>query len=129
MRIEHVAIWTQDLERLKTFYEKYFNCKSNEKYINKVKQFESYFLEFDSGTRLEIMSNPLIAKNKNNTKEEYIGFIHIAISVGSSDKVDSLTNQLRNDGFEVISEPRLTGDGYYESCILDPDGHRIEITE
>jgi len=127
MKIEHVAVWTLDLERLKTFYEKYFEAKAGAKYINPVKQFESYFLSFNSGCRLEIMQMPGIPLTANNTYKQATGLIHFAIAVGSKEKVDSLTRQLKSDGFEVVGEPRTTGDGYYESVILDPDGSRIEI--
>lgn len=128
MRIEHIAIWTSDIELLRAFYIKYFDCKANDKYINKKKAFESYFLEFESGCRLELMKMPTIPENLNDIKAQYIGISHFAISVGSKEIVDSLTKRFKSDGYEIISGPRLTGDGYYESCILDPDGNRIEIT-
>ncbi|WP_315119862.1 VOC family protein [uncultured Clostridium sp.] len=96
---------------------------------DKKKQFESYFIEFESGARLEIMQMPTILSNLNDTINQYVGLIHIVISVGSIEKVNKLTDTLRNAGYKVVSEPRYTGDGYYESCILDPDGNRIEITE
>lgn len=127
MKIEHIAIWTQDIEKLKAFYMKYFHAQSNDKYINTSKSFESYFLSFDSGTRLELMHNPHIPSNKNDPHFQYIGFIHFAISVGSEQAVIDLTEKLRADGYEIISEPRKTGDGYFESCILDPENNRIEI--
>lgn len=93
------------------------------------KQFQSYFLYFDSGASLELMNMPNIPQNINDTILQYIGIIHIAISVGSTAKVDELTEILRKDGYTIVSEVRKTGDGYYESCILDPEGNRIEITE
>lgn len=127
MPIEHVAIWTKDIEKLKNFYLKYFGGSSNNKYFNLTKNFQSYFISFDSGARLEIMQMPDIPDNLNSTIKQYLGLIHLAISVGSREKVDQLTEELRTDGYLVISEPRQTGDGYYESCILDPDGNRIEI--
>lgn len=129
MKIEHVAIWTKDIEKLRDFYVTYFEGVAGDKYINHTKQFESYFIKFDSGARLEVMQMPTIPSNLNDTINQYIGLIHIAISVGSVEKVNNLTESLRNAGYEVVSEPRYTGDGYYESCILDPDGNRIEITE
>lgn len=129
MKIEHIAIWTRDIERLKNFYVDYFDGTAGEKYTNTKKQFQSYFIKFESGARLEIMQKPTIPDNLNDTINEYIGLIHIAISVGSAEKVNSLTETLKNSGYSVVSEPRHTGDGYYESCILDPDGNRIEITE
>lgn len=129
MIIEHVAIWTKDIEKLKKFYIDYFDCIVGDKYTNIKKHFESYFIKFESGARLEIMQMPTIPSNLNDTINQYIGLIHIAISVGSVEKVDNLTNTVRNAGYRIVSEPRYTGDGYYESCILDPDGNRIEITE
>lgn len=128
MKIEHVAIWTFELERLKSFYEKYFDARAGEKYVNNKKNFQSYFLHFDSGCRLEIMQMPGIPLSSNNTHKQFTGFIHLAISVGDKVKVDSITETVRKDGYEVIGEPRTTGDGYYESVILDPDENRIEIT-
>ncbi|OEH92784.1 VOC family protein [Bacillus solimangrovi] len=128
MKIEHIALWTKDIERLKGFYIKYFDATANLKYENKTKRFESYFLSFDSGCRLEIMQKSSIPDNKNDSIEEYIGLIHFAISVGEKGAVDSLTELLRSDGYTIISEPRTTGDGYYESVVLDPDENRIEIT-
>lgn len=128
MKIEHVAIWTFELERLKSFYEKYFEARAGEKYVNITKNFQSYFLHFEGGCRLEIMQMPGIPLNTNNTLKQFTGFIHLAISVGNKEKVDSITEKLRTDGYEVIGEPRTTGDGYYESVILDPDENRIEIT-
>ena len=128
MKIEHIAIWTSDIERLKLFYTEYFGCTSGSKYINSSKSFESYFLMFDSGCRLEIMQMPSIPLNLNNSFSQYLGLIHFAVSVGSKENVDELTARLRSDGYEIVREPRVTGDGYYESRILDPDGNRIEIT-
>ncbi|OCL26894.1 hypothetical protein U472_05240 [Orenia metallireducens] len=128
MRIEHIAIWTNNLERLKEFYIKYFNATAGDKYINESKSFESYFLSFDQGCRLEIMHKPSIPENSNNVYDQYLGLIHFAISVGSKSKVLAITERLREDGYEIIGEPRTTGDGYFESVILDPDRNRIEIT-
>ena len=128
MKIEHIAIWTSDIERLKLFYTEYFGCTSGSKYINSSKSFESYFLMFDSGCRLEIMQMPSIPLNLNNSFSQYLGLIHFAVSVESKENVDELTARLRSDGYEIVGEPRVTGDGYYESRILDPDGNRIEIT-
>ena len=125
MKIEHVAIWVNDLEGMKNFYELYFNCKSNTKYHNKIKKFESYFLTFDSGARLEIMRKEGVS---NKSTEEMIGWAHIAISLGSKESVNNLTERLVNDGFSLLNGPRLTGDGYYESVIEDPEGNQIEIT-
>ena len=128
MRIEHVAIWTGNLETLKKFYIKYFNCTAEDKYHNASNDFESYFLSFDNSTRLELMQMPSIPNNLNNPKVQYKGIIHIAISVGSKENVVEITEKLRSDEYTIISEPQTTGDGYFESCVLDPDGNRIEIT-
>jgi lactoylglutathione lyase len=128
MKIEHIAIWSKDIERLKSFYQKYFNAAAGDKYTNLKKSFNSYFLSFESGARLELMNMPSIPESRGSTEEQFMGYIHIAISVGSQKKVDELTAQVKSDGYEVVGEPRFTGDGYYESVILDPDGNRIEIT-
>lgn len=128
MKIEHVAIWTKDIENSKRFYTRYFGGTAGKKYTNSKKCFESYFIKFDSGARLELMQMPTVPANLNDTVNQYIGIIHIAISVGSLEKVDAITSELKKAGFTVVGEPRHTGDGYYESCILDPDGNRIEIT-
>lgn len=128
MQIEHIAIWTKQLEILKDFYVKYFKATPNEKYHNPKKSFSSYFLSFENGCRLEIMEKEVIPANINNIYDEYTGLIHFAVSVGSKEKVDEMTETFRNDGFEIVGEPRTTGDGYYESVILDPDKNRIEIT-
>lgn len=128
MRIEHIAIWTKQIEVLKDFYVRYFGAKASDKYVNASKHFESYFLTFDDGCRLEIMQMPGIPEGPEGSHKQYQGLIHFAISVGDKVRVISLTETLRKDGFEIISEPRTTGDGYFESVIADPDGNRIEIT-
>ena len=126
MKIEHIAMYVNDLEKTKDFFEKYFNAKSNSMYHNQKTDFCSYFLTFDDGARLEIMNRP---KMNDETKTvNRTGFIHIAFSVGSVEAVDKLTDKLRKDGYEVISGPRTTGDGYYESCIIAIEGNQIEIT-
>lgn len=128
MKIDHIAIWTKDLECVKHFYEEYFQITAGEKYFNPTKNFESYFLRFEDGARLEIMRKPETASLEKDMLNEFIGLAHFAISVGSKEKVNTLTEQLRHDGFQIIGEPRTTGDGYYESAVLDPEGNRIEIT-
>lgn len=128
MMIEHVAIWTHQLENLREFYVKYFQAQSNEKYVNPKKEFSSYFLSFETGCRLELMQMPTVPNSQNDVYQQFTGFVHLAFSVGSKEKVDLLTERLRNDGFEIVGEPRTTGDGYYESVVLDPDRNRIEIT-
>ena len=122
--ITHVAIYTMDLERMKMFYQKYFNAESNAKYENG-KGFSSYFLTFSQGAKLEIMSHRELEYRE--TLEKITGISHIAFSVGSKDKVIALTGQITDDGYTLLSPPRNTGDGYFESCIADPDGNRIEI--
>jgi len=126
MKIEHIAIWVSDIEKMRRFYVQYFNAKSGEKYVNLKKNFTSYFLSFAEGARLELMHKPEISALIN--QDECLGFIHFAISVGSKEMVDTLTNKLRQDGFKITGEPRTTGDGYYESVVLDAEGNRIEIT-
>lgn len=127
MRIEHIAVWAKDLEKLKEFYMTYFQAKAGEKYTNTRKNFTSYFLSFDDGCRLELMQMPGIPESQNDIYKQFSGLIHFAVSVGSKEKVDSLTEQLRKDGYEIVGEPRTSGDGYYESVVLDGEGNRVEI--
>ncbi|MFY0686671.1 MAG: VOC family protein [Cyclobacteriaceae bacterium] len=128
MKLEHIAIWTHDLEKMRAFYMKYFQMQSNEKYVNASKGFSSYFLKFDGGpTRIELMHRPDIADLMGDRGASF-GITHLAISVGSKKAVDQLTEFLRADAYEVIGEPRTTGDGYYESVVLDCEGNQIEIT-
>ncbi len=126
MRIEHIAMYVTNLEEVRAFFIKYFGAKSNEIYHNPKTDFRSYFLSFDHGTRLEIMNKPNLTDIPGDAAR--IGLIHIAFSVGSREKVDALTARLREDGYCVISGPRITGDGYYESCVLGPENNQIEIT-
>lgn len=129
MTLEHVAIWTDQLEALKAYYVKYFGAIPNEKYVNEKKQFHSYFLRFKSGARLEIMSMPNIPDNKNDTiQAQYKGIIHLAFGVDSIEEVDAKAKQFRADGYPILSGPRKTGDGYYEFETLDPDNNRLEVT-
>ena len=126
MKIEHIAMYVNDLERTKYFFEKYFGAVSNDMYHTKKTDFKSYFLSFDDGARLEIMTRPeIILHNKNIYNS---GYIHIAFSVGSRERVNSLTETLKNDGYEILSNPRVTGDGYYESYVVGIEGNLIEIT-
>ena len=126
MKIEHVAMYVNDLEKTKDFFIKYFEAKANDGYHNKETGFKSYFLCFNDGSRLEIMTSPVIVNSDKDLART--GFIHIAFSVENKEKVDQLTLQLKEDGYKVISGPRNTGDGYYESCVLDIEGNQIEIT-
>jgi lactoylglutathione lyase len=129
MRVEHVAIWTKDLESLKRFYETYFGARAGDKYVNRSNRFESYFLTFPSGgTRLELMRMPTIPESRSDPIAQALGYSHLAFALGSQEQVDTLTAHLGEDGFHIVSGPRRTGDGYYESCVLDPDGNRLEIT-
>ena len=129
MILEHVAVWTNKLEELKDYYMKYFGASSNEKYSNPNKNFHSYFLSFQSGARLEIMTRPGIPENNNDTiHQQHTGIIHLAFGVDSLKEVDEKARQLQNDGYPILSGPRKTGDGYYEFETLDPDNNRLEIT-
>jgi len=128
VRIEHVAIWCRDLEILRAFYETHFAARSNEKYVNEATGFESFFLSFDSGACLELMRLPSIPQTANDPYEQFTGLAHLAISVGSENRVDELTDVLKKAGHPVLDGPRRTGDGYYESVVLDPENNRIEIT-
>ena len=129
MKLEHVAIWTYHLEELRDYYEKYFDGVPNTKYTNAEKEFESYFLEFDNGARLELMRMPGIPQNQNDTiHSQHQGLIHLAFGVARPELVDKKARQLKNDGFPILSGPRKTGDGYYEFETLDPDNNRLEVT-
>jgi lactoylglutathione lyase len=124
MRIDHIAIWTDDLEKEKNFFMKYFECSVNEKYFNPKKQFSSYFITFEGGARIELINRPDI---KTERREEAVGLAHFAVDTGSREKVEKITAILENDGYRVFSRPRITGDGYYESVVLDPEGNIIEL--
>ena len=126
MKLAHLAIWVEDLEKMKEFYCHYFDLIPGEKYHNPNKNFTSYFLSFESGAQIELMQKPEIHSSQNRNYS--FGFAHIAISTGSKEQVLSLTEKLRTDGFQVTGEPRTTGDGYFESVVLDPEGNAIEIT-
>ena len=128
MKIEHVAIWTRNLEQLKAFYATYFGAAASSKYRNPRTGFESYFLTFSSGARLELMHSPAVTDMPDSPGVQPVGYAHLAFSVGSRERVDGLTVELRKAGYAVASAPRTTGDGYYESVVLDPDGNRVEIT-
>jgi lactoylglutathione lyase len=129
MILEHVAIWTNELERLKEYYQKYFGGTSNNKYTNEKRGFQSYFLTFKSGARLELMTMANIPANQNDTaKAQHLGIIHLAFGVNTIEEVDQKAKELKKDGYPILSGPRRTGDGYYEFETLDPDNNRIEVT-
>ena len=126
MRIEHIALYVNNLEGARDFFIKYFGAVSNEGYHNPGTDFRSYFLAITDDSRLEIMTRPDLSDSGDLLNR--FGYAHIAFSVGSKDAVDSLSTQLSADGYPIISGPRITGDGYYESCVLGFEGNIIEIT-
>ena len=130
MILEHVAIWTGQLEALRDFYTDYFGAAPNEKYTSDKGargRFESYFLSFDSGARLELMRLPAIPEGDNADGRESTGLTHLAFGVKTREELDALVARLRKDGHPIAGEPRTTGDGYYEACVLDPDGNRVYL--
>ncbi|GHV19913.1 lactoylglutathione lyase [Planctomycetales bacterium] len=127
MLIEHMAIYVRDLERLRDFYEKYFGARVEPKYHNPKTGLQAYFLNFDGGSRLELMTRPELTASAKHQYQE--GFIHIAFRVDSRDAVNALTEKMRGDGIKVVGEPRLTGTGGYESCVFDPENNLVEITD
>lgn len=139
MKIEHIAIWVKDIDRVCEFYRKYFGGVVQPHYHNPTKQFTSRFITFDDGARLEVMHRPDIDVERNVgidkivshetlSDTQHLGFTHLSFSVGSKEEVDRLTQQMSSEGIPVVGQPRTTGDGYYESVVLDPEGNRIEIT-
>lgn len=127
MRIEHIAMYVEDLEKARDFFMKYFDAQSNAGYHNTRTDLRSYFLSFADGARLEIMHKPDLVDREKQPNQT--GFIHIAFQLGSREAVNKLTDRLKNDGYPVLSGPRTTGDGYYESCIVGIEGNLIEITQ
>ena len=128
MKIEHLGLWVQDLELMRSFYLNYFDTSSGVKYVNPKTQFEAYFIYFgESKTRLELMKRPDILPD-NGKRGFNMGIAHFAISLGGKDKVNELTERMRNDNYRIFSEPRTTGDGYYETVVLDPEGNYLEIS-
>ncbi len=125
MKIEHIAIYTRNLDAMRDFYQSYFGASSNDRYQSS-SGMQSYFLTFDDGARLELMWLPSLQDGAAGAG--FTGFTHLAFSVGSRETVDALTDRLVQGGHRLVSAPRTTGDGYYESCIVDPDGNAIEIT-
>lgn len=127
MYIDHLALWTTDVDRLEHFYTKYFEAKGAPHYRNPAKGFESVFLRFDKGSRLEIMKSSQLTPAESAAGAQRMGLTHFAFSLGSARAVDQLADRLRADGYPIIDGPRRTGDGYYECVVLDPDGNRVEI--
>lgn len=129
MTIDHIAIWTDNLERLKAYYLEFFEGTASARYTNNLTGFSSYFISFQSGARLELMTKPGIPDNLNDKViAQHKGIIHVAFGVATMSDVDEMANHLRNDGYTILSGPRKTGDGYYEFETLDPDNNRIEVT-
>lgn len=128
MKIEHIAIWAKDIEKVCEFYRKYFGGTIHPVYHNPAKRFTSQFVTFDDGARLEVMNRADIRTVSDMFHVEHLGIAHISFSVGSKEEVDRLTQQMSSDGIRVVGEPRTTGDGYYESVVLDPEDNCIEIT-
>lgn len=128
MHIEHIALWTRDIERLISFYETWFEAAAGRRYVNDSKGFKSCFLSFPGGARLEIMSLSSMEDGTGGQEPVTTGYAHIAFSAGSEEAVDRLTGKLRQAGYTILDGPRRTGDGYYESVVLDPDGNSVEIT-
>lgn len=127
MKIDHIAIWAEDIELLRRFYMYYFHLTCNDKYVNPKKNFSSYFLSFENGeTRIEIMNIP--DKDAPVSRGDLKGLAHFAISVGSREDVDNMAKRFKKDGIKILSNPRITGDGYYECAIADPEGNYVEIT-
>lgn len=127
MKLDHIAIWAEDLELLRKFYMQYFNMSCNDKYVNLKKNFSSYFLSFaDGGARIEIMNIP--GKDDPASRDDLKGLAHFAITVGSKENVDAMARKLKDDGITILNAPRTTGDGYYECAIADPEGNYVEIT-
>jgi lactoylglutathione lyase len=129
MTLEHIAIWTHQLEVLKAYYEHYFDGKANDRYTNESTGFQSYFIRFASGARLELMYRPGIPVNLNDVGgRQHLGLIHLAFGVASMAEVDRKARQLEEGGYPILRGPRRTGDGYYEFETLDPEGNRLEVT-
>ncbi len=126
MKIEHIAMYVSDLEAAREFFVRYFGGHAGSLYRNRTTGFRSYFISFDDGARLEIMTRPELTDEEKPRSRT--GYIHLAFSVGSRERVDQLTQRLKTDGYTVISGPRITGDGYYESCVAAIEGNQIEIT-
>jgi lactoylglutathione lyase len=128
VHIDHVALWTDDIERCRRFYVTYFGATAGPAYVNAAKGFESCFLSFAGGARIEVMKTTTEALIAFPAGAQRMGLTHLALAVGSEQAVDALSRRLSDDGYAILDGPRRTGDGYYESVVLDPDGNRVEIT-
>lgn len=128
MRLEHLAVWTTRLEALRAFYAEHFGCAAGPRYESRTRPFRSYFLTFPGGGRLELMEQPGLDGPPEAAAPDRTGLAHFALTLGDEAAVRATTERLRRAGVRVIGEPRRTGDGYYESVVLDPDGNRIELT-
>lgn len=126
MHIEHVAIWCQDLERMRAFYADAFAAEVGPLYTN-AKGFRSYFLRLQGECRLELMQRADVLPGQDDKAQEWQGLAHIAFTLGSREAVNTLTSSMQQAGFRCLSGPRVTGDGYYESSLLDPENNRIEL--
>jgi lactoylglutathione lyase len=126
-RLAHVAFWTGDLDRLAQFYARYFGARPGPRYCNEANGFESVFLSFEGGAQLELMRTTQLEPISMPPGAQRMGLTHLAIAVGPETEVDRITVRLGSDGFQVLDGPRRTGDGYYESVVLDPDGNRVEV--
>ncbi|MEI4282200.1 VOC family protein [Tetragenococcus halophilus] len=124
MKVEHIAIWVEDIEKMKAFYQKYFDVGSSELYHNKKTDFRSYFLTFAEGSRIELTTK----QHLSNRVADSLGYSHIAIAVGDKSAVDDFAERFVQDGYPLLNGPRTTGDGYYEAVIQDPEGNLIELT-
>lgn len=128
MKIAHIALWTPDLSRSSAFYQQYFGATVSAPYQNNAKGFSSVFISFADGARIELMHSTQLEPVSLPRGVQRMGLTHLGLDVGSIEAVDALTERLRQDGYEIVGEPRRTGDGFYESIVLDPDGNRLEIT-
>lgn len=126
MKIEHVGLFVEDLENTVSFYKKYFGATASEKYHNPKTTFSSRFLTFSDGARLEVGTREDL--NTEKLTGYPLGYMHLAMSLGSKEAVDKVSAQIEADGYTHLSGPRVTGDGYYESVVLDPEGNQIELT-
>lgn len=127
MRLEHIALWTSELEDVKDFYLRYFGGTAGERFHNPQYDFSSYFVSFQDGPRLELMTMPSIPRSHDDVTRQFTGYIHVAFEVESREYLDNLVRQLREDGVRILEDPHITADDYYEATVLDPDGNGVEL--